>query len=63
MDEYPDRKAHEAIVNELCDLFDWRDRSAAHALMHITDAVVSLRVYLAVERAKNAQMGTTTAGR
>jgi len=50
MSEYPDRKVHEALLNELCDLFDWSDRSALHALMHITNAVVNLRVDLDVER-------------
>jgi len=62
MSEYPDRKTHEALVNELCDLFDWSDRSALHALMHVTNAVLGLRVDLTVERERREKAETRLAG-
>ncbi len=62
MSEYPDRKAHEALVNELCDLFDWSDRSALHALMHVTNAVLGLRADLTVERERREKAEDRLAG-
>jgi hypothetical protein len=56
------RKTHEALVNELCNLFDWSDRSALHALMHVTNAVLGLRVDLTVERERREKAEDRLAG-
>ena len=41
---------HRLVIHELAELFDWSDRTPLHALMHVTNAVLNLRVDLATEK-------------
>jgi hypothetical protein len=41
---------HRLVVKELAELFDWSDRTPLHALMHVTNAVLNLRVDLSTEK-------------
>lgn len=46
------RVERDAIVGDLARLFDWSDKSYAHAVTHVDNAVQNLRADLAVERAE-----------